>query len=61
MPTPLRNVRSRGQSGKHLLALSFSGFDPTRTSALIQPRGNLDAYQRHRTAMSELATSVILF
>src|SRR5258707_14149805 len=29
MPTPLRNVRSRGQSGKHLLALSFSGFDPT--------------------------------
>src|SRR6266481_2444561 len=28
MPTPLRNVRSRGQSGKHLLALSFSGFDP---------------------------------
>ena len=30
MPTPLRNVRSRGQSGKHLLALSFSGFDPER-------------------------------
>ena len=23
MPTPLRNVRSRGQSGKHLLASSF--------------------------------------
>src|SRR5258705_11498696 len=33
MPTPLRNVRSRGQSGKHLLALSFSGFDPTETWA----------------------------
>jgi hypothetical protein len=31
MPTPLRNVRSRGQSGKHLLALSFSGFDPKQT------------------------------
>jgi len=28
MPTLLRNVRSQGQSGKHLLALSFSGFDP---------------------------------
>ena len=28
MPTALRNVRSRGQSGKHVLALSFSGFDP---------------------------------
>jgi hypothetical protein len=28
MPTALRDVRSQGQSGKHLLALSFSGFDP---------------------------------
>jgi hypothetical protein len=28
MPTALRNVRSRGQSRKHTLALSFSGFDP---------------------------------
>jgi hypothetical protein len=27
----LRDVRSQGQSGKHLLALSFSGFDPERT------------------------------
>jgi hypothetical protein len=27
MPTALRDVRSQGQSGKHLLALSFSGFD----------------------------------
>jgi hypothetical protein len=33
MPTALRNVRLRGQSRKHLLALSFSGFDPVRTSA----------------------------
>jgi hypothetical protein len=31
MPTALRNVRSQGQSGKHLLALSFSAFDPERT------------------------------
>ncbi len=27
MPTALRDVRSQGQSGKHLLVLSFSGFD----------------------------------
>jgi hypothetical protein len=25
------DVRYQGQSGKHLLALSFSGFDPKRT------------------------------
>jgi hypothetical protein len=31
MPTALRNVRSQGQSGKHMLALSFSGFDPKAT------------------------------
>ena len=31
MPTALRDVRSRGQSGKHLLVLSFSGFDPKET------------------------------
>ncbi len=28
MPTLFRNVRSQGQSRKHVLALSFSGFDP---------------------------------
>src|SRR5882672_4437479 len=28
MPTALRDVRSQGQTGKHILALSFSGFDP---------------------------------
>jgi hypothetical protein len=28
----LLNVRSQGQSGKHMLALRFSDFDPTRTS-----------------------------
>ncbi len=33
MPTASRNVRFRGQSGKHVLTLSFSGFDPNRTSA----------------------------
>src|SRR5258706_14103947 len=32
MPTALRDVRSQGHSGKHMLAWSFSGFYPTRTS-----------------------------
>jgi hypothetical protein len=36
MATALRNVRSQAQSGKHVLALSFSVFDPTRTLALIR-------------------------
>ncbi|MGC2318208.1 MAG: hypothetical protein WA615_17200, partial [Bradyrhizobium sp.] len=33
MQTALRNVRCWENSGKHMLALSFSGFDPQRTSA----------------------------
>jgi hypothetical protein len=28
MPTASRDVRSQGQSGNHILASSFSGFDP---------------------------------
>jgi hypothetical protein len=28
MPTALRDVRYQGRSGNHLLALSFSAFDP---------------------------------
>jgi hypothetical protein len=31
--TVLRDVRFRGQSGKHVLALSFSGLDPIETLA----------------------------
>jgi|SRR5258706_4367257 len=34
MPTTLRDVRFQGQSGKHMLASSFSGFDPTATFAV---------------------------
>jgi hypothetical protein len=37
MPTLLRNVRSQGQSGKHLLTLRFSGFDPQQTSLTDAP------------------------
>src|SRR5664279_3431312 len=31
MPTPLGDVRFRGKSGKHLLGVSISPFDPTET------------------------------
>jgi hypothetical protein len=31
MPTALLNVRAQGQTGKHMLALRFSDFDPTAT------------------------------
>src|SRR5258708_32736678 len=33
MPKYLGDVRCWVNSGKHMLSLSFSGFDPTRTSA----------------------------
>jgi hypothetical protein len=33
MPVILADVRSSGQTGKHLLAVSFTGFDPIRTLA----------------------------
>jgi hypothetical protein len=32
MPTAMRDVRSGGQSGKHILAVSLYGFDPKRAS-----------------------------
>ena len=31
MPTAMRDVRSRGQSGKHILAVSLSESDPKET------------------------------
>src|SRR6266481_1879130 len=37
MPQWSLYVRSWGQSGKHMLAMSFSGFDPKRTSGAGQP------------------------
>ncbi len=38
MPTVFRDVRSRGQSGKHVLALSFSGFDRGRVKTFFLPQ-----------------------
>ncbi len=37
MPTVFRDVRFRGQSGKHLLALSFSGLDPDCVVSALLP------------------------
>ena len=39
MPKYLGDVRCWVNSGKHLLSLSFSGFDPTRTLALRRKAG----------------------
>ena len=36
MPTALRDVRSQEQSGKHVLPLSSSQFDPKRTRQMIR-------------------------
>jgi hypothetical protein len=40
MPDPPLNVRYRVRSGKHLLAASISGFDPSRTLAIGQDMVN---------------------
>jgi hypothetical protein len=34
MPAAVRDVRSQGQSGKHILAVSFSGFDLEQKSEI---------------------------
>jgi len=35
VPARLAYVGYRGKTGKHLLAVSFTGFDPIRTSAAL--------------------------
>src|SRR5258706_7551413 len=42
-------VRSWGQSGKHMLAMSFSGFDPLRTLGHSQATGQIDRRRRFGT------------
>src|SRR5258705_3245386 len=49
MPTPLRNTRSRGQSGKHLLASSFSGLPETDIGKPFQ-KGRWNGYDPVRQA-----------
>src|SRR5712672_269426 len=41
MPTASSNVRVRGQSGKHMLVLSSSQFDPERTFERVLPNSDL--------------------
>src|SRR6267143_3695369 len=44
MPTAMRDVRSRGQSGKHLLAARISPFDPKQSWSAAAKR--LDGIQK---------------
>jgi hypothetical protein len=46
MPTASSNVRVREQSGKHMLALSSSDFDPKRTLTGVGVEGRLRAISR---------------
>ncbi len=46
MPKYLGDVRCWVNSGKHMLAWSFSGFDPTRTSARVDPARGSDRFKR---------------
>jgi hypothetical protein len=55
MPTAVRDVRSRGQSGKHILAVSFSGFDPTQTLQLLPRR---PVHKTTIDAIDELAEKI---
>jgi hypothetical protein len=54
MLTAVRDVRSQGQSGKHILAVSFSGFDPEQKSATSKVSSvdrSLKVGGRHRVAV----------
>src|SRR5260221_977540 len=51
MPKYLSDVRCWVNSGKHMLSLSFSGFDPTRTSGPIRVEpGWVQILARHSIA-----------
>ena len=52
MPTVFRNVRYQGQSGKHVLALSFSGFDPGCAKTFFLPQ------KLHATGTIRIDTTV---
>ena len=51
MPKYLGDVRCWVNSGKHLLSLSFSGFDPKRTSTLLGARFRLEGYDNSRVRL----------
>ncbi len=60
MPTPLRNVRSQEQSGNHMLALSFSGFDPEQTSAQSMAVGDCVALVTQLVVVDENEEAQVL-
>jgi hypothetical protein len=55
MPTALRDVRSQEQSGKHLLTVSSSQFDPTQTLQLLPRR---PVHKTTIDAIDELAEKI---
>src|SRR5438309_11858263 len=67
MPTALRNGLSRGQSGKHMLALSFSGFDrccrKSRKSNDAKNLANVDFWTTPplRCSLVSIRRSVVVF
>jgi hypothetical protein len=54
MPTAMRDVRSRGQSGKHILAVSLSGFDPGCVKTPM-PNFRLEFPSRFRSSRNQIA------
>src|SRR5258706_15504808 len=58
MPTVFRDVRFQGQSGKHLLALSFSGFDPGRVKTCARgPEPDIRSGERRHLARIKLLSA----
>ena len=57
MPTATINVRFRWKTGKHLLWLSISHFDPTQTSANISCRGS----ETHFGSIKALVSAYTMF
>src|SRR5260370_28832188 len=47
----------RGQSGKHVLALSFSGFDPNETSTLDRRRPDRSRLRLHQALLQPFKSS----
>src|SRR5258708_3874573 len=52
-----RDVRFRGKSGKHLLVLSSSQFDPNETSALDRRRADRSRLRLHQALLQPCKSS----
>jgi len=60
MPNYLGDVRYWVNSGKHVLSLSFSGFDPFETSGVINVRGRREPKPKRSHAASSITCFVVL-